>query len=214
MPAALTDFTREAQEILRNPDNIGWYVVALLALVLYVYAVEYERRRWDVIFAGLTVWLADWINEIANALFLHITDRAAVWTVTGETAYLILIGLTIEISFMFAVAGVIYVKLLPADRSTRILGMPNRLAVGLMLSISAVAVEVVLRDAGVFHWDYWWWNWPMVLPIVVLGYLWFFLLAGYVYDLKDTRRQAIVVGSMAAIVALASIVFGLILNWI
>jgi hypothetical protein len=54
----------------------------------------------------------------------------------------------------------------------------------------------------------------MVLPIVVLGYLWFFLAAGYVYDLRDTRRQAIVVGSMAAIVALASIVFGLILNWI
>jgi hypothetical protein len=214
MLATVTEFTRQAQEILRNPENFGWYVVALLVLVLYVYAVEAERRRWDVILAGLALWLADWINEIANALVLHITGRAAVWTVTGDTAYLILIGLAIEISFMFAVAGIIYVKLLPADRATRILGMPNRLAIGLVLSIAAVGVEVLLRDAGVFHWEYWWWNWPFVLPIIVAGYLWFFLVAAYVYDMRDVRRQALFVGVMAAFVASALIVFGVILGWI
>ena len=210
----MTDFTLEAQEILRDPSNFGWYTVALLALALYVYAVEVERRRFDVVFAGLAVWLADWINEIANALVLHFTDRAAVWTVTGDTSYLILIGLTIEISFMFAISGIVYVKLLPPDPRTRILGVPNRLAIGLALSLVAVGVEVLLHDAGVFHWEYWWWNWPFFPAIVVFGYLWFFLLAGYVYDMRDVRRQARLVGVMAAVVAAAVLVFGVVLEWI
>jgi hypothetical protein len=62
----VTDFTVEAQRLLRDPAQFKWYVVTLLVLVLYVYAVEVERRRWDVILAGLAFWLADWINEIVN----------------------------------------------------------------------------------------------------------------------------------------------------
>jgi hypothetical protein len=48
---AVTDFTREAQHLLRDPHQFKWYVVTLLALVLYVYAVEVERRRWDIVLA-------------------------------------------------------------------------------------------------------------------------------------------------------------------
>ena len=215
MPLAdLTDFTVEAQRILRNPDTFEWSTVALLVLVMYVYANEVQWRRWDVVFAGLAFWLADWINEIVNSLVLHFSDRAALWTVTGDTSYLILIGLTIEISFMFAVSGVVYVKLLPADRDMRILGLPNRLFYGLSLSILAVFVEVLLHEAGVFHWEYWWWNVPFVPPIVLFGYLWFFLVSAYVYDMGDVRRQARFVGAMAAIVAVALVVFGLLLEWI
>ena len=88
--------------------------MTLLVLVLYVYAVEVERRRWDIVLAGVAFWLADWINEIANSLILHFSDRAALWTVTGDTAYLVLIGLAIEISLMFAISGVVFAKTLPA----------------------------------------------------------------------------------------------------
>ena len=200
--------------MLRDGSQFKWYVITLLALVLYVYAVEVERRRWDVILAGLAFWLADWVNEIANSLVLHFTDRAAIWTVTGDTAYLVLIGLTVEISLMFAIAGVIYVKSLPPDPAKRILGMPNRLAVGLALSIFSVFVEVLIRDAGFFHWEYWWWNFPFVIPIVLFGYLWFFLVAAYVYDMKDLRRQLRFVGTMAASVAAALVVFGPVLEWL
>ncbi len=126
MLAELTDFTLEAQRILRDDSNLAWYVVTLLVLVLYVYAVEVERRRWDIVLAGLAFWLADWINEIVNSLVLHFSDRAALWTVTGDTAYLILIGLCIEISFMFAISGIVYAKSLPPDPRTKLLGMPNR----------------------------------------------------------------------------------------
>jgi hypothetical protein len=166
------------------------------------------------VFAGLAFWLADWVNEIANSLVLQFTDRAALWTVTGDTSYLILIGLTIEISFMFAIGGVIYVKTLPPNPATRILGMPNRLAIGLAYSIFSTFVEVLLHATGYFHWEYWFWNVSFVLPIVVFGYLWFFLVAAYVYDMRDVRRQARFVGWMAALVATAIVLFGPILEWI
>jgi len=55
---------------------------------------------------------------------------------------------------------------------------------------------------------------PFVLPIVIFGYLWFFLITAYVYDMADPRRQARFVGSMAALVAVALVVFGPILEWI
>jgi hypothetical protein len=211
---AVTEVTAEAQRLLRDETQFKWYVVTLLVLVLYVYAVEVERRRWDVILAGLVFWLADWVNEIANSLVLHFTDRAAVWTTTGDTAYLILIGLTIEISLMFAISGVVYAKVLPEDRRAKLLGLPNRLTIALAFSIFAVFVEVLLKGTGYFHWEYWWWNYPFVLPIVIFGYLWFFLIAAYVYDLPDDGRRLKVVGAMAALVASALIVFGPVLGWI
>lgn len=211
---AVTDFTVEAQRMLRDETQFKWYVVTLLALVIYVYATEVERQRWDVVLAGLAFWFADWINEIINALILHFGHRAALWTTTGSTAYLILIGLTIEISMMFAIGGIIFVKTLPADRRMRILGLPNRMAIALGFSVFSVSVEVLLNGTGYFHWDYWWWNFPFVLPIIVFGYLWFFLIAAYVYDLPDNRRRVRVVGSMGAIVVASLIVFGTVLGWI
>ena len=211
---ALTDFTVEAQELLRDERQFKWYVVTLLVFVLYVYAVEVERRRWDIVLAGIALWLADWINEIANALILHFSDRAALWTVTGDTAYLILIGLGIEISLMFAISGVLYAKTLPPDPRTKLLGMPNRLAIGLGFSVFAVFVEVLLNGTGYFEWEYWWWNFPFVPLIVVFGYLWFFLIAAYVYDRPSNRERLQVVGAMAAVVVTSILVFGVILEWI
>src|SRR3982750_3896777 len=162
--AAKTAFTREAERLVRGPQQFKWSPVPSLALLIYAYAVEVERGRLDVAAAGLAVWLADWFNEIVNSLVLQATDRAPLWATTGPTAYQFLVGLNLEISFMFAVAGIVYAKLLPADRRVRVLGMPNRLALALGLSIVSVAVELFLHTAGVFHWHYWWWNTPFVLP--------------------------------------------------
>jgi hypothetical protein len=211
---AVTDFTLEAQELLRDPTRFKWYAVTLLVLVMYVYSVEVERRRWDIVLAGAAFWLADWINEIANSLVLHFSDRAALWTTTGDTAYLILIGLTLEISMMFAISGIVFVKSLPPDRQTRLLGLPNRWTIAIAFSLVAVGVELLLHQTGYFHWEYWWWNTPFVLPIFIFGYLWFFLIAAYVYDLPDNRRRLRVVAIMAAIVAVSLVLFGPVLGWI
>lgn len=212
--AARTDFTLQALRQVRDPHLFKWYAVTLLALVIYVYANEVQRGRWDVVAAGLAIWLADWFNEIINALVLQATDRAALWTTTGPTAYQFLIGLNVEIMFMFALAGIVYAKLLPTARAVRILGMPNRLAVGLGLSITSVVVELCLHALGVFHWEYWWWNTPFVLLIIVFGYLWFFLYAAWVYDAPSARQRWTRVGVLATIDLAMGLVFGVGFGWL
>jgi hypothetical protein len=105
-----------------------WSMVTLLALVVYVYAVEAEYSNWNAILAGAALWPMDWANEIANALVLRFDGHAALWAVAGHSSYVILVGLTIEISLFFAINGVIFAKLLPADPAQRILGLPFRTA--------------------------------------------------------------------------------------
>ena len=212
--ATRTANTLRAERLVRDPTLFKWYAVALLAFVVYVYANEVERGRLDVVAAGLAIWLADWFNEIVNSLVLQASDRAPLWATTGPTAYQFLVGLNVEISFMFGLAGIVYVKLLPADRSLRVLGMPNRLAVALGLSIVSVAVELFLNAAGVFHWHYWWWNTPFVPLIVVFGYLWFYLYAAWVYDAPTPRSRWTRIGGLAAIDLAMGLVFGVGFGWL
>jgi hypothetical protein len=156
----------------------------------------------------------DWANEIANALVLHFDGHAALWTVTGQSSFVILIGLTVEISLFFAINGVVFVKLLPGDPSARILGLPNRWALATALSVVSVGVELLLHADGVFHWYYWWWNVASFPVIVVFGYLTFYVVAFRVYDMASRARQLRVVGSLAAGVLTCGVVFGPLLGWI
>jgi hypothetical protein len=197
--SAVTEFTRQAERLLRDGSTFEWSTVPLLGFAVYVYAVEIERRRFDIVLAGLALWLMDWFNELVNSAVLHISDRAALWTVTGHTSYLILIGLTIEIWLFFAIAGIVFVKQLPRDPHQRILGLPNRPLFVVVFSCISVGVEVLLHATGYFHWEYWWWNVPFVPLIVIFGYGTFYAVAAWVYDMgTNTRRQLKVVGAMAA----------------
>src|SRR5213078_1416821 len=63
MALSVVQYVRDAQHLLRDPSQFKWYTVTLLVLVMYVYAVEVERQRWDIVCAGLVFWLADWFNE-------------------------------------------------------------------------------------------------------------------------------------------------------
>jgi hypothetical protein len=211
---AVTTFTREAQHLLRHPGMFDWSTVTLLAIVVYVYAVEVERANWNAVLAGVAFWLMDWANEIANALVLHFDGHAALWTITGRSSYVILIGLTVEISLFFAINGVIFAKLLPQDRTVRILGLPNRWAMAVGLSLVSVGVELLLHADGVFHWYYWWWNVASFPVIVVFGYLTFYVVAFWVHDMGERRRQVTVVTSLAAIDLLAGLLCGPVLGWI
>ena len=214
MPSVVAPFTREAERLLRAPGHFNWSTVTLLALVVYVYAVEVERANWSAVLAGLAFWLMDWLNEIINALVLHFNGHAPLWTVTGNSSYVILIGLTIEISLFFAINGVIFVKLLPADRGVRILGLPNRWAIALALSLVSVGVELLLHALGVFHWYYWWWNVASFPVIVVLGYLTFYVVAFIVYDCPRRSQQLAIVGGLALFNLSAGLIFGPLLGWI
>ena len=211
--ANLTDATREALTLLRDPANLKWYVVTFLGIVLYVYANEVERKRWDIVAAGLAFFLMDVFNELVNSAWLHVSGRSALWTVTGDTAYLILIGWSVEIVFLFAISGVEFVKYLPEDRSLKILGIPNRWLFITGWSCFAVFVEVLLHRAGIFHWSYWYWSEQFLLPIVVFGYGTFFAIAAYVFDLDSHRRRFAIVGGMLAVDAVLAVTFG-VLGWL
>jgi hypothetical protein len=207
---AVPDFVHEAERLLRDGSTFQWSTVTLLGLAVYVYGVEVERRRFDVVLAGLAFWLMDWFNELANSAIFHASGEAPLWTVTGHTSYLILIGLTIEISLLFLVAGPTFVKQLPADPKLRILGVPNRPLLVFAFSCFCVLVEVLLNAIDVFHWHYWWWNVPFVPLIVVFGYMTFFGIAAWVYDMgADRGRQLRVVGALAAVDAAAALGLGL-----
>jgi len=208
--AAITDAAREALDILRDGSTFQWSTVTLLGLVVYVYAVEVERRRWDILLAGLGFWFMDWFNELANSAIFHISDRAPLWAVTGDTSYLILIGLNVEISMLFLVSGIAFVKTLPPDRGLRILRVPNRWLLVFAFSCFCVLVEVFLESTGYFTWEYWWWNTPFVPLIVVFGYMTFFAIAAWIYDMGDDRRRQLrVVGTLAAVDVVLGVVLGL-----
>ncbi|MCJ7678859.1 MAG: hypothetical protein MUO35_14185 [Anaerolineales bacterium] len=204
----------QALSILRDGSLFQWYVISLFALVVYVYANEIERRNWNLVFAGLAFWGMDWFNEIWNSLVFHFTQYAPVWGAPGKTAYLILIGLNIEICFMFAIAGITFAKMLPPDRRTRILGVPNRLVFAVVGSAFCVFVEVLLNAVGALTWDYPWWNAGAPWLIFVFGYLTFFLVSFWVFDMPTIRRKLNVVGAIYGVDILALLVFGVALRWI
>ena len=203
-----------ALAILRDPGQFQWFVIPLFALVVYVYAVEVERRNWSLFFACLAFWGMDWFNEIWNALIFHFTQFAPAWGAPGQTAYLILIGLNIEICFMFAVAGITFAKMLPADPRQKVLGLPNRLFFALAGSAFCVFVEVLLNLAGALTWEYPWWNTGAPWLIFLLGYLPFFLVSFWVFDLATLRRKLTAVGTIYAVDVVGILVFGVILGWI
>jgi hypothetical protein len=205
---------QEALKNLRDGSLFQWYVLPLFALVVYVYATEIERKNWSLVFAGLAFWGMDWFNEIWNGLVFHFTQYAPVWGAPGKTAFLILIGLNVEICFMFAVAGITFSKMLPPDKRLRILGLPNRLFFAIAGSIFCVFVEVLLNAAGALTWDYAWWSARAPWLIFLIGYLPFFLVSFWVYDMASVRKKAIAVGTIFAVDVVALILFAAVLHWI
>ena len=210
----MTEASEQALKILRDESLFQWYLIPLFAFVVYVYAVEVERRNWSAIFAGLAFYGMDLFNETWNALVLHFTDRSAVWTTPDDTAYLIFVGLTIEISAMFAVAGVVFTKMLPADKSLRILGIPNRWFFAVANAILCVFVEVLLNRADVLVWEYPWWNFPNIGLIFLLGYLPFMAVSFWVYDMEKIRNKIATVLVIYAVDLPAIILFAGLLGWI
>ncbi|MEW6439893.1 MAG: hypothetical protein AB1640_03065 [bacterium] len=210
----MADGVRQALEALRSTDFFSWYLIPLLALVLYVYAVEVERRKWSIILAGLAVWGFDWLWEIFNALRFHASGYSAVWVTPGNSAYVILIGLTIEISFMFAIAGVVFAKFLPEERTAKVIGLNNRWLLAGFFAAFCVFVEIILNRWGVLVWNYSWWNWPNFWLIYIGAYLPMFLFAVWIHDMASMKKKICIVSGLYAVDLLLLVIFIGILGWI
>ena len=211
MPA---ESAQQALSILRHTDRFVWYVIPLLVIVIYIYSVEIEKRNWNVLFAGLALWGMDWFNEIWNALLFHFNGYAPAWGAPGDTAYLILIGLNIEICLMFAVLGLAMAKMLPADKNLKILGIPNRWFFAVLNSWLAIGIEMVLNALGVLTWEHSWWRMNNPWLLFLIGYLPFFVVAFWVHDMKTVKQKAITVGALLGFDAACLVVFIGILKWI
>jgi hypothetical protein len=201
--------TDMALSILRAGDPFQWYVITLIALTVYVYVNEISKKNWKSIAAGLSLYMVHWFVEIINALIQHFSGHA-LWTVPTGTAFLILVGVGVEISFMFSIAGLIFSKLLPENPHQKIFGINNRLAFTIGNAAFFSIFEIFLVKTPTFVWVYPWWG---AFPVFITVYIPFFAAAFYAYDWKP-RTQIIFISSLFVINVLSLIVFAGILHWI
>jgi len=203
------ELTEQALSILRTGENFHWVVITLLALVVYVYSNEYSKKNFKGIAAGLSLYLVHWFYEILNALIQHFSGHA-LWTVPTGTSFLILVGVGIELSFMFAIAGLVLSKLLPEDPKAKILGVNNRIFMAVANAALFSVIEIFLAKTPAFHWVYPWWG---ALPVFITVYIPFFVLSFLCYDWQP-RVQRLFIGSLFGVDALMMVVFAGVLGWI
>lgn len=201
--------TQQALSMLRSGETFQWYVIPLLLIVLYIYANEYEKGNYRAIAGGLALYMVHWFVEIGNALIQHCSGHA-LWTVPSGTAFELMVGVGIEISLMFSIAGIVVCKLMPKDSTQKILGINNRLVFAVVNAGLAAILEIFLVKTPVFVWVYEWWG---AFAVFVVIYIPFFAAACYVHDWQP-RAQKIFIGSLFTINAVGLIVFGAFLKWI
>jgi hypothetical protein len=203
------ELTQQALELLRSGEPFNWYIISLLALVLYVYTNEISKKNWKVIAAGLALYSVHWFFEILNALIQHFSGHA-LWTVPDGTAFLLLIGVGVELSFMFSIAGLVLSKLLPEDPKAKILGINNRFLFAIGNAAFFSVFEIFLAKTPAFHWVYPWWG---ALSVFITVYIPFFLAAFYCHD-WEPQTQKRFIGGVFAVDTILLIVFAGILQWI
>jgi len=104
--------------------------------------------------------------------------------------------------------------MLPPDKKTKILGLPNRWFYAIVGSIFCVLIEVVLNSLGVLTWEYPWWSRSAPWLVFLVGYLPFFVMSYWVYDMKTLKSKLIATGTVWGIIIASLIVFIPILHWI
>ena len=201
--------TQQALSILRNGDTFQWFIIPILMLVFYVYFNEYSKKNWRGIAAGISLYMVHWFYEIINALIQHFSGHA-LWTVPEGTGFLLLVGVCAEISMMFAIAGLVYSKLLDEDPKKKFFGINNRLLIGIGTAAFFSVFEIFLAKTPVFIWVYPWWG---SLPVFITVYIPFFVIAMYSYDWKPKVQVAFNV-SLFSVNAIMLIIFAGILKWI
>ena len=205
----IAESTKNALSILRSGQNFQWYVIPLIAFVIYIYHVEISKKNWNAIVSGLSLYLVHWFVEIVNALIQHFSGNA-LWTVPEGTSFLILIGVGIELSIMFSVSGIIVSKILPPDPKGKIMGINNRLFIAVSFAALYSIIEIFLAKTPAFVWVYSWWG---AIPVFITVYIPFFLAAAYSYDWKP-KTQKFFIGTLGAVNLVSLILFAGILKWI
>ena len=183
-----------AKAAVRSTANFNWSFIAIFAFVVMIYVDEIHKKNYKAIAAALMLYSVHWLYEIANAVICHFSGYA-LWTVSPEsTSYILLIGVSWELSMMFAVAGFTS-KLLPANKDMKILGINNRIVFAIGSALFFSLVEVFLASTPAFIWVYKWWG---AIPVFITTYIPFFLASYLIYD-KEPKTQKKWILSLACV---------------
>ncbi len=188
---------------VRDPSNFNWTTIFFLAVVVMMYIDEYKKGSYKAIAAALALYSVHWLYEIANAVICHFAGYA-LWTVSPEsTSFILLIGVSVELSFMFSIAGFTS-KLLPEDKNMKILGVNNRIVFAIGSALLFSVIEIFLAWTPAFIWVYKWWG---AIPVFVTTYIPFFLASYLIYDKPPkTQKRFIITLSAINIVLLAVLI--------
>lgn len=208
----MTETTKQALRGLRDISTLEWYVIPLLAIVMYIYAKEIrnarEKSNWNVVFCGLCVFGIDFFNETWNGWLMYFSGYSAAWTAPGPTALRTMVGWNIEIMFMFAIAGLIYCYSLSENHDKKILGLNEKWVMAIGFSVFCVAIEVLLNKADLLIWEYAWWNASFggIWLIIIFGYAIFFFGAGIMLSLKTNKKKITMISIIYAVPIIMNII--------
>lgn len=193
--------TVAAEAVLKDHTMFKWYVIPLLLVMINFYMAEVQKKNWSAVLAGLAFFFMDVFNEVWNGLFHTATGGyAGVWMCNFPTAYQPLIGWNIEIIFMFLMMGIASTAILPEDKDALVFGkINNRHFYAVLMSILCVIVEIILNLCGALVWNYPWWQAKFPWLIFLIGYLPFWEISFFVYDMPETKQQVKFVAAMGFI---------------
>ena len=195
---------------VRSTENFNWTFIFILAVVFYVYWSEFHKKNFDIIFAGFALYGVHWLYEIGNAIIAKASGYP-LWSVSNEsTTFILLIGVSWELSMMFSLAGIISFKMLPHDRTKRYFakgkfkGISCKLMVAIEMALLFALFESFLAGTsnGSFLWVYPWWG---VIPVFFTTYIPFFLASNYVPDMKPKARNIFLIAEWALVAILLAV---------
>ncbi|MBI2520757.1 MAG: hypothetical protein HYV97_10080 [Bdellovibrio sp.] len=208
-----SEATKQAMANVRSMQNFEWYVIPLLALLIYAYVSEAQNKQWNIFMAGIAGWVFEWLGEFGNMLWCYVSGYAPLWTASGRSAFLILAGINIEISLMFAMYGLVVTKALPKDTSLRIFGLPNRLVVILAFSVFCGVIETCLNAFGVLIWEWHYWGWPHIWTVILFAYIPQSALVVFIHDMKSMRNKIYLTVGLAIFDIVFFVIFAGLLKW-
>ena len=191
---------------VRSTENFNWTFIFILAVVFYVYWNEIHKKNYEAVFAGLALYGVHWLYEIVNAI-IGKASGYPLWAVSNaSTTFILLEGVSWELSMMFSLAGIISFKMMPHDRTKRYFakgkfkGISCRLVVCIEMALLFALFESFLAGTSnhSFIWVYKWWG---VIPVFITTYIPFFLASNYVPDMKPKTRT-IFLASLWGLVAI------------
>ena len=206
------DGSKEAMDAVndisvRSTAYFNWTFIFILAVVFYVYWSELHKKNYPIVFAGLALYGVHWLYEIANAIIAKCSGYP-LWAVSNQSStFVLLIGVSWELSMMFSLAGIISFKMLPADRNKRYFsrdgkgGIPCKLVGAISMALLFALFESFLAATTnwSFIWVYKWWG---VIPVFFTTYIPFFLAANYVPDMKPKTRNIFLIAEWGLVAIL------------